>query len=149
MHDTLVSLANLFIEAIPTVIFFVILTVFLKQTYFKPMAKVLEERRRQTEGARELAQRAFDAAEGKQAEFERALQEARNQLYSEHDALRCQWEDEQAQMLAKARAEADEQLKQAKQDIAAQVEAAETELQAQVDELGQQIATSILRGRAA
>jgi F-type H+-transporting ATPase subunit b len=149
MDATFHALANLFIEAIPTVIFFIVMTLFLKRTYFVPMARILEERRKATEGVRELAQKAFEAAEGKHAQFERALQEARNQMYAEHEALRCQWEDEQTAALAQARAEAEARLERDKRDLAGEVQRTESELQGQVDQLAEEIAASVLRGRAA
>lgn len=149
MDSTLHDLGNLFIESIPTVILFIIMTVYLKLTFFKPIGKILDERRSQTEGVRELANKAFDAAQGKEAEFERALQEARNKMYAEHESMRDQWEQEQQAALAKARAENDAQLAEAKRDIAAQMQGAEQELNAQVDGLSEEIAASVLRRRAA
>ena len=149
MEETLHRLANLLIQSIPTILFFVILTVYLKYVYFKPMASIFEERRRETEGVRELAQRAFEAADKKASEFEHALQIARAELHQEHEALRRKWFEEQAAQIAAARAEADRRIQQAKRDIAAEVERAEAQLDAQVDSLSQQIADSLLRRRAA
>lgn len=149
MDATLHALVNLLIEAIPTVLFFIFLTVYLKATYFAPIARVLEERRKQTEGVRELAQKAIQAAEGKQSEFERALQAARAQIFEENEKLRSGWEAEQNAALARARTEVEAQLDVAKRDIAAEIAAAEQELNTQVEALSQQIAASVLRGRAA
>ena len=55
MEATLKDLGNLLVEAIPTIVFFILLTVYLKHVFFKPMAKILEERRKATEGVRDLA----------------------------------------------------------------------------------------------
>jgi len=65
MDATLQALAALAVKAIPTVIFFIFLTHFLKRVYFIPVGKILEERRQQTEGMRDLAQRAHAAADKK------------------------------------------------------------------------------------
>ena len=84
------------LEAVPTIVFFLISVWYLKRFYFRPVAAILEERRKATEGVRELAQRAFEAADKKQSEFERALDLARAEIYQEHEKLRKQWSDEQA-----------------------------------------------------
>ena len=149
MDETLHALGNLLIQSIPTITFFVILVAFLNRTYFRPIAKIFEERRKATEGVRELARKAFEAADKKTAEFEHALQVARGQLHQEHEALRRRWAEEQAAAIANARAEADAQIARAKQDIAQEVARTQAELDAQVDALGEQIATSLMRRRAA
>ncbi|MDQ2948170.1 MAG: hypothetical protein M3Y27_19915 [Acidobacteriota bacterium] len=149
MDQTLHSLGNLLIESIPTIVFFVFLTVYLKAVFFRPMAKILEERRRATEGVRELAQKAFEAASKKGTEFEHALQIARVQIHQEHEALRRHWSEEQAAQLARARAEADRKIQEARREIAEEVERAQAQLNLQVESLGEQIANSLLRRRAA
>jgi F-type H+-transporting ATPase subunit b len=149
MDQTLHSLGNLFIESIPTIVFFVFLTLYLKAVFFGPMAKVLEERRRATEGVRELAQRAFEAADKKGTEFEHALQIARVQLHQEHEALRRAWSDEQTAQLAAARADADKKIQEARREIAEEVERAQAQLNSQVESLSEQIANSLLRRSAA
>jgi F-type H+-transporting ATPase subunit b len=149
MDATFHALANLLIQAIPTVILFVVLCVYLKYVYFRPVARILQERRRQTEGVRELAQKAFEAADRKASEFEHALQVARAEIHQEHEALRRKWFEEQAQQIAVARAEADKRIEQAKRDIAAEVERAQAQLETQIEALGRQIADTVLTRRAA
>jgi F-type H+-transporting ATPase subunit b len=149
MQATLQALADLLLEAVPTIVFFVFLTFYLKYIFFQPMARIFEERRRQTEGVRELARRAFEEAEKKQAEFERALQIARAQIHAEHEALRRQWSDEQAAVVARARADADRQIQEARQQIAQEVEHAEAELDASVEKLSTQIVNALTARRAA
>jgi F-type H+-transporting ATPase subunit b len=149
MDETLHALGNLLIKAIPTAVFFVLLAVYLQKVFFQPMARILEERRKQTEGVRELAQRAFEAAEKRTSEFEHALQLARAELHEEHDKLRKQWTVEQSQRIAQARAEADRQIEEARQQIAEEVRKAEAEVAASVNSLSEQIVNSLLKRRAA
>jgi F-type H+-transporting ATPase subunit b len=149
MEATLHALGDLLVKAIPTVLFFIFLTFYLKAVLFKPLAKIFEERRKATEGVRELAQRAFEAADKKTAEFEHALQMARTELHQEREALRRRWTEEQEQEIAKARAEAERQIEDAKRQIAQEVEKAQAELDARVDTLSQDIVSSLLRRRAA
>ncbi len=149
MDATLRDLAELAIKAIPTIFFFVLLTVYLKRVYFKPIASILEERRKQTEGVRDLAQRAFEAADKKSSEFERAIQLARGEISQENEALRRQWSDEQAATIAQARAEAEKQVAEAKRQIAQEVEKAKADLSQSVENLSSQIVESLSRRRAA
>jgi F0F1-type ATP synthase membrane subunit b/b' len=109
----------------------------------------LEERRKATEGVREIAQRAFEAADKKTSEFERALQIARAELHQEHEALRQKWAQEQAEAIARTRAEVDKQIEDAKHQIALEVERAQADLDLRVGELSGQIVNSLLRRRAA
>jgi F-type H+-transporting ATPase subunit b len=149
MEETLQALGDLLLKAVPTIIFFALLTIYLQYVFFKPLAKILEERKRATEGVRELAQRAFAAAKQKTSEFERALQMARAELEQEHEALRRRWTDQQVEAIQKARAEADQDIQRAKRLIAEEVERAQAELSASVDALSDRIVNALLRRRAA
>lgn len=149
MKGTLEDLGDLLIKAIPTILFFILLTAYLKRVFFQPLAKILDERKKATEGVRELAQRAFDAAEKKSSEFERALQMARAEIHEEHEALRRTWEQEQVAAIAHARAEADARIEQAKQEIAQDLQRVESELNASIEPLSEHIISSLLRRRAA
>lgn len=149
MSDTLQQLGDLLIKSTPTIAAFILLTFYLKAVLFKPLAKILEERRKATEGVRELAERAFQEADRKTSEFERALEIARSELHQEHEALRRRWREEQEHEIARARAEADEQLEQAKREIAREAERAQAELNAGVENLGEEMVRSLLRRRAA
>ena len=149
MEATLKALADLLLEAVPTIAFFLFLVWYLKRVFFRPISAILEERRKATEGMRELAQRAFEAADKKHSEFERALQIARGEMYQEHEKLRRQWSDEQAEAIAKARAHVDQQIEEARRQIAGEAERAQTELDTRVEGLSENIVDSLLSRRAA
>ena len=149
MKDTLQALGDLLIKAIPTILFFILLTAYLKRVFFKPLAKILDERKKATEGVRELAQRAFEAADKKSSEFERALQMARAEIHEEHEALRRGWQQEQVEAIAKARAEADMRIEQARQEIAQDLKRVEAELNTSIEPLSEHIVNSLLRRSAA
>ncbi len=149
MEATLKALADLLLEAVPTVIFFLFLVWYLKRVFFRPVGAILEDRRKATEGMRELAQQAFEAADKKNSEFERALQIARGEIYQEHEKLRRQWSDEQAEAIAKARAEVDQQIEEARRQIAGEAERAQAELDSRVEGLSESIVSSLLSRRAA
>lgn len=149
MDATLNALANLLLEAIPTVVLFLFLAFYLKKIFFIPVANILEERRKATEGVRELSQRAFEAADKRSSEFETALQLARADLAQENEARRRQWDAEEQEAVAAAHARAHERLEVAKREIEQDLQRAEGELQSQVEPLSEQIISSLLRRRAA
>ncbi len=149
MDSTLHALADLLIKAVPTVLFFIVLTFYLKVVLFQPLAQILDQRRKATEGVRDLAQRAFEAADKRNAEFEYALQLVRNDLYQQHEAKRREWSDEQSRTIAEARAEAARQIAAAKSEIAEEVEKTQAEMTASIENLSRQIVGSLLRRSAA
>jgi|SRR5947209_13073340 F-type H+-transporting ATPase subunit b len=149
MDATLNALADLLLEAIPTVVLFLFLVYYLKKVFFIPVANILEERRKATEGVRALSQRAFEAADKRNSEFETALQLARADLGQENENLRRQWDREEAEAIAKAHAEAGARIEAAKLQLAEDVQRAEAELQTQIGPLSEQIISSLLRRRAA
>ena len=149
MLATLQALGALAVKAIPTVLFFIFLTHFLKRVYFIPVANILEERRKQTEGVRDLARRAHEAADKKTSEFDSAIQMVRAQILQENEAQRRQWAEEQAEVVADARRSAERQIAAAKLTIVRDLDSAKTDLAATVDQLSSQIVDSLLRRRAA
>jgi F-type H+-transporting ATPase subunit b len=149
MDATLNALADLLLEAIPTVVLFLFLVYYLKKVFFIPIANILEERRKATEGVRELSQRAFEAADKRNSEFETALQLARADLGQENETLRRQWEKEESEAIAEAHAQAGARIEAAKRELEEDVQRAEAELQSQIEPLSEQIISSLLRRRAA
>lgn len=149
MQETLQELAQLLLKSVPTVIIFIGLIFYLQHVFFRPMRRLLDERKRATEGVRELARRAFEAADSKNSEFEQALQIARAELLREREMLRRRWAAEQVEQIAKARAEADAKIAEAKRQADEEVRKAEAELEARVQDLGEDVVRTLLRRRAA
>jgi F0F1-type ATP synthase membrane subunit b/b' len=149
MEATLQALVALLIKSIPTIVIFSFLAIYLQITYFGPIAKILKERREKTEGVKALAQQAFESADKKKAEFERALQIARGEISEQHDQLRRQWEQEQTKALEEARAKAEEKIAAARLAIADEVERAKSEMDMKVEALSTSIVESLTGRRAA
>lgn len=149
MQETLHQLAHLLLESVPTIVIFVALTFYLRQVFFRPMQRMLDERKRATEGMQELARKAFEAADSKNSEFEQALQIARAELLREREELRRRWAAEQVEQIAKARAEADAKIAEAKRQTDEEVRRAEAELEGRVQGLGEDVVRTLLARRAA
>jgi len=117
--------------------------------YFKPFQKMLAERYEATEGARKAADESLARANAKAAEFEAALQKARQEIYSEQEQYLKKLHEQQASEMDAARRAADERINQARQQLATDAAAAKASLAAQSDVLASQIVEAILSGRAA
>jgi F-type H+-transporting ATPase subunit b len=149
MQDTLRELLDLLIAAVPTILLLAFLTAYLNLMLFRPIAKILEERTRATEGARELAQQAYEAAQKKTSEYVSALEAARAQVRKEQEELRRKWAEEQSAALEKVRRECETQVKDARREMLLQVEQQKANCQQAAESLSQSAAETLLHRRAA
>src|SRR5690348_10440863 len=81
MDEILHQLAELLLKAIPTFVLVVLLHFYLKFVFFKPLAKVLQQRYEATEGARKAAEQSMERAAAKTKEYEAAMRAARSEIY--------------------------------------------------------------------
>jgi F-type H+-transporting ATPase subunit b len=149
MESTLQELGTLLVQAIPTILFFILMVFFLNATLFRPLARILEDRKKATEGVRELAQKAIEAADRKGEEFEKAMQMARAELHEKHAELHRRWLEEQQAELEKARTEAHQAIETARQEIEAESRRAQAALDGSIQTLSDQMVASLLRRKAA
>jgi F-type H+-transporting ATPase subunit b len=149
MEETLRQLGGILLRAVPTFILVVLLHLYLKFIFFKPLERVLRQRYDATEGARKLAEESIARASQKAAEYEAALRAARTETYKEMEQLRRKLQDDRAASVKQARAQADAAVAQAKAALSAEVEALKKNLGAESDALANRIASKILTGRAA
>jgi len=78
MDKLLNDLGGIVLNGLPTAIIVLILAVFVRQFYLKPLEAVLAERHRLTEGARQAAEQSLHSADSKIAAYQTALDEARS-----------------------------------------------------------------------
>ena len=149
MDVVLRSLGGLLLKAIPTFLLIVLLHLYLKRMFFRPMARVIEERYQATEGARKAAEERLAKAAGKAAEYEASLRAARGEIYREQEELRQSLRQDQARAIAEARQSAGAGAKEASRQLAVELEAARQSLALQTESLASQIADSVLHGRTA
>jgi F-type H+-transporting ATPase subunit b len=149
MEETLRQLAGILLRAVPTFILVVLLHFYLKFVFFKPLAKILQERYDATEGARKQAELSLARADQKAAEYEAALRAARFETYKEMEQVRRNLQEERAARMKEARLRAEEAVTQAKAALHAEAEQLKKGLEADSIALADQIAGKILRGRAA
>jgi F-type H+-transporting ATPase subunit b len=149
MEETLRQLGGILLRAVPTFILVVLLHLYLKYIFFKPIERVLRQRYDATEGARKLAEESIARASQKAAEYEAALRAARADTYKEMEQLQRKLHDDRAASVKEARAQADAAVAHAKAALNAEVEALKKNLGSESDTLADRIASKILTGRAA
>ncbi len=148
MEQTLQALTGILIKAIPTIIILVLLHQFLKAVLFGPVEKMLKQRGELTHGARKAAEHSLANAERKTTEYEAKLRDAKSVVYKEQEDTRKTWMTDQAEQVARAKADAEAKVAAAKTSILADAAAARTDLAQSTAALADQIATNLVSGRA-
>jgi F-type H+-transporting ATPase subunit b len=149
MQETLQALSGILLKAVPTVILLIILHFYLKAVLFGPLDRVMKERRKLTEGARELAEASLAAATRKADEYEAKLREARAAVYKQQEEIRKRWLEEQAQQVAEARTRSEATVKTAREAIAQDAAGARKSLQDTSAAVADRIVATVLGKRAA
>lgn len=144
MDEILHQLAELLLKAIPTFVLVVLLHFYLKFVFFKPLAKVLQQRYEATEGARKAAEQSMERATAKTKEYEAAMRAARSEIYQAQAQFHKEQQEREAAELAEARKQAESAIQQARAALAQDVEAAKAGLARESEALADQIATAIL-----
>jgi F0F1-type ATP synthase membrane subunit b/b' len=144
MDKTLHDLGGIVLNGLPTFFLILILAAFVKFLYLNPLQKVLDERFRLTEGARQAAEQSLKNADSKVAEYQEALNKARSEIFQEQAVFLQKLHAEQAELARAVRAESDTRVAEIKLSIVKEADAAREGLAAQADALSSQIADVIL-----
>lgn len=147
MEQIFETLKGIIVRALPTFVLVIILHWFLKKVLFQPMEKVLEERRKKTEGAVEASEATLALVNEKLATYENSLADARAEIYKEQEAGRKRLADQQAKAVEAARVKAGERVAAVKAELALEVEKATATLTAESDRLAEEIAGMVLAGK--
>jgi F0F1-type ATP synthase membrane subunit b/b' len=141
------QLGDLFLSAVPTVIIVLLFYFFLRWSFFGPLARVLAERHKRAEGARQEAEASRAAVREKLRVYNEALRKARAEIFAEQEAVRRRVLDERQAAINAARLAEQLDLQAAKKALAADVEAARAQLEQSSAVLAGEIAEAILAGR--
>lgn len=142
------QLGELFLQAVPTVIIVFLFYLFMSWSFFKPLMRVLDERRRRAEGAKAEAEETRVVVQQKLRVYNDTLKRARAEIFTEQETLRRRALEERQAKINDARAVAQSALQEAKKGIAADVQAARVELEQSSGTLANDIAEAILTGLA-
>jgi F0F1-type ATP synthase membrane subunit b/b' len=137
--EILHQLAELFLQAVPTVVIVFLFYLFMRWAFFTPIQKAMAERDAKIEGARREAA-ALEAEAGKELQdYNDRLRKVRGELYAEQEAARQVVLDERARLLKAMRSRALEEVADAKKKIAAEQVSARREVESQTDSLAAEI----------
>ena len=145
--EILNQLGDLFLAAVPTVIIVFLFYFFLRWSFFKPIERVLAERHKRAEGARQDAEASRAAVQEKLRTYNDAMKKARTEIFVELEAIRRRLLDERQAKVSAARIAEQKTLQDAKKAIAAEIEEARAELERSSGVLANEIAEAIIAGR--
>jgi F-type H+-transporting ATPase subunit b len=146
--EILHQLANLFLQAVPTVVLFFFFYLFMRWAFFGPIQKAMAERSAKMEGARAEAASVEAAARQDLNRYKDGLTKARAQIYQEQEAARQVVLDERAKLLKAIRSRAQEEIASAKAKLDTEMAAATKEADSLTPALAGDIARNILGGGA-
>jgi F-type H+-transporting ATPase subunit b len=146
MEQTLHALAGILLRAIPTVIIVLLLHWYLKAMLFQPLAKVLKQREEATAGARHTAEESLQTAAKRAADFDKALIEARAEVYREQESQRKQWLEDQAAQIRTAKESGDRAVSEAQANLKQESAVARQTLADTSSSLADEITRTVLRG---
>jgi F-type H+-transporting ATPase subunit b len=149
MEQTLQALGGILLKSTVTIVLLILLHFYLKAVLFQPLDRVIKERRKLTEGARELAEASLAAAARKAEEYEAKLRDARAVVYKQQEEIRKQWLQEQAKQVAAARETSESAVKTAREALALDSAAARKSLQESSTIVADQIVATVLGRRSA
>lgn len=149
MDATLQALGGILLKAVPTIVLLIILNLYLKRMFFRPLSDVLQKRREATEGARQAAEAALARASEKEAQIRAALRKAREEIYQEQEAARKRLVADQTSMIEESRQKSRALIHQAREQMAKDTEAAKRELAGTAGALVDQIVRLLIERRTA
>jgi F-type H+-transporting ATPase subunit b len=149
MEQTLQALGGILLKSTVTIVLLILLHFYLKAVLFQPLDRAISERRKLTEGARELAEASLAAATRKAEEYEAKLRDARTAVYKQQEEIRKQWLEEQAKQVAAARERSEAAVKAAREALALDSAAARKSLQESSTMVADQIVATVLGRRSA
>ena len=144
MEQTLHDLGGLLLKAVPTIVLLLVVYAYLRWMFFRPLEKVLAERKQATAGTHEKAEALLRKADETAVAIENKLRSAREAIYQEQEQARHRWMSDQAAQLEQARHSARDMIHQAETQIQDEAAAAKRELAATADSLAEQITRTLL-----
>ncbi|HLH30453.1 MAG TPA: ATP synthase F0 subunit B [Terriglobia bacterium] len=128
-----------------TVLYVIILYLFLSRIFFQPLVEILNKRRELIEGRMEESRKRLQVVEKRTAEYEEAIRNARTEAYRHQELQRDKALSEKAELVAKAKKEAEAAVQAGRVRLTAQAEEAQKQITVEVDSLAKKLTTAILR----
>ncbi len=149
MEGVIHALGGILLRAIPTFLLVILVHLYLKYMFFRPMQRVLQQRWEATEGARKRAEESLRLASEKTAKYEGALRAARAEIYQAQEQLHRRLDEERTAQVAEARSRAEQAIQNARAQVAEELARAKDQLGKESDLLAEEIADALLKRRVA
>jgi F-type H+-transporting ATPase subunit b len=136
---------NVDLSILVTILYVIVLYLFLSRFFFRPIVEILNKRRALIEGRLEESRKRIEVVEKRTTEYESAIRNARTEAYREQEIARDKALSEKSELVAKAKREAEAAVQEGKAHLAAEAEAARKKIAGEVDTLAKKLTTAILR----
>ncbi len=143
MGEIASQLGQLLVQSIPTIVFVLFLVAFLNRLFFKPLSQTLDARAKATSGALADARQQAERADATFAEYEKAIQAARQEIYQHREEVRREALSKRDSRIQDERSRADSMVNEAQADLEKETALAKLELQAATDSLAVEVADSL------
>jgi F0F1-type ATP synthase membrane subunit b/b' len=139
------QLAILFLDAVPTVVVFLLFYAFMRWAFFKPLQKTMAERDARIQGARAEAAAVEAEAKHELDAYHEALRKARGEIFLQQEAARQEALEGRAKLLKAVRARNEEDVAAAKKRIADDFNESIEQVRAETPELAREIVRTLLK----
>ena len=136
---------NVDLSMLVTVLYVIVLYVFLSRFFFNPIAGILDKRRDLIEGRLEESRQRLEMVEQRTSEYEHAMRNARTDAYRQQEMQRARALTEKSELVARAKMEAEKAVQEGRARLAAEAEEARQKMAGEVDTLAKILTTAILR----
>lgn len=143
------QLGQLLVQSIPTIVFVLFLVVFLNRLFFKPLSRTLDARAKATSGALAEARQQAERADATFAEYEKAIQAARQEIYQHRDEVRREALSKRDSRIQDARSRADSMVNEAQASLEKETALAKLELRTATDSLAVEVTNALFAPRPA
>jgi len=142
------QLGGFFLDAVPTMILFIVLVLAYQFLVQGPLNEMLKKRRARTVGAIEDAQKAIELAEARAAEYANKLRQARSEVYKVREQRVKQWTAERDASLDLARKAAGQKVLEARAALQTDAAEARKSIENAAGELASQVVRAVLPAAA-
>ena len=133
---------------IVTILYVIGLYAFMNHFFFRPISRVLHERRQLIEGRLQAAHQSVLDVDKKTAEYEQTLKTARTEIFRRQETQREHALAERAELLQSAEAEASKTVQEVRTRLHTEAEIASRKLGGEVMVLAQELTTALLRNKS-
>jgi len=135
---------NIDASLVVTILYVILLYIFLSKFFFGPLTNILEKRHGLIEGQLESARQRMEVVERRTFEYEEAIRTTRSNAYRKQEQDRERAVAEKAQLIAEAKLQTEKAAEEGRVKLIAQAENSRRNLESEVDTLAKKLSTSIL-----